>query len=120
VLSPKPQDNSFSDGIVKLYRKQNTASPGNMPKSELAYQFTLRYHRRTVGMSRFYKAMQYQQQIDEVIRCPLISSVSANDIAEIYPGGDKFIVRQVQYPEDAAVPVMDLALERLEGAHEAD
>lgn len=115
MLKKKPQDISFDSGIVHLYRKVNTATPGNMPSAELKYTVTLRFHRKTVGISRFYTAMQQNQKIDEVIRCPLVSSVSVNDIAELPPENTKYLVRQVQYPEDTALPVMDLALERLEG-----
>ena len=43
MLYQKPQDNSFQDGVVKLYRKENTAAPGDMPKEGLAYKATLRY-----------------------------------------------------------------------------
>lgn len=114
MLDQKPQDNSFQDGVVKLYRKENTAAPGDMPKEGLAYKVTLRYRRRTVGMQRNYLAKQNQEHIDEVIRCPLVPSVCSRDIAEL-PGGQRYLIRQVQYPENPAVPVMDLALERLEG-----
>lgn len=113
MLNRKPQDDSFQDGVVKLYRKENTARPGDMPREELVPKLTLRYRRRTVGIQRYYEAKQAQQEINEVIRCPLVSSVCARDIA-VLPDEKKYLIRQVQYPEDPAVPVMDLALERLE------
>ena len=115
MLNRKPQDNSFQDGIVKLYREENAAAPGDMPREELVHKLTLRYRRRTVGIKRFYEAKQAQQEISEVIRCPLVSAVSSRDVAEL--GGRRYLIRQVQYPEDSAVPVMDLALERLEGGN---
>ena len=120
MIKQKPQDNPYPDGIVKLYHEENQAKPGNMPKEGLRYRLTLRYRRKTVGMTRYYTALQQQQRIDEMIRCPLEPSVSVRDIAEVYPGGKRYIVRQVQYPENTTVPMMDLALERLEGSNEDD
>lgn len=116
MIKLKPQDNPYPDGIVKVYRKTNHANPGNMPQEDVECWLTLRYKRRTVGISRYYTALQQNQQIDEVLRCPLISKVSVRDIAEVFPGGKRYVIRQVQYPEGTAVPMMDLALERLDGS----
>lgn len=115
MIKQKPQDSAFTDGIVKIYRKRDAAKPGNMPVERPSYLLLLRYHRRTVGSKRFYDAFKYSQKIDEVIRCPLASVVSADDIAEL-PGGT-YVIRQVQYPEGAAFPMMDLALERTVSGH---
>lgn len=117
MLKTKIQDEAFSDGIVKLHRKENVTAAGDLPKAELVHQLTLRYRRRTVGIKRYYTALQNQQHIDEVIRCPLVSSVSVLDIAELQDGG-KYLIRQIQYPEGTAVAVMDLALEKLEAGYE--
>lgn len=114
MLKQKPQDISFDSGIVHFYRQQNTAAPGNMPKPTLTHLATLRYRRKTVGISRYYTAMQNSQKISEVIRCPLVPLVDVTDTAEIAATGVKYIVRQVQYPEGTTLPVMDIALERLE------
>lgn len=114
MLKQKPQDDAFPDGVVRLYRQENTALPGDMPREELVYKLTLRYRRRTVGIQRYYTALQNRERIDEMIRCPLVPSVSALDIAEL-PDRRKYLIRQIQFPEDSAAPVMDLALERLEG-----
>lgn len=116
MLKRKPQDNPYPDGIIKVYCKVNQSEPGNMPSEVEEHCLTLRYRRRTVGINRYYTAMQHQQQIDEVLRCPLVPNVSARDIAEVFPGGKRYVIRQVQYPEGTVVPEMDLALERLDGS----
>lgn len=111
MLKQKPQDEAFADGIVKILRPVDNAEPGDMPVEKLELILTLRYRRRTVGVTRHYTAMQNMQRVDEVIRCPAAREVLEDDIA-ILPEG-RYIVRQVQYPEGTAVKVMDIALERV-------
>lgn len=113
MLKKKPQDISFESGIVHFYREKNTAAPGDKPNNQPVYMLTLRYSRGTVGITRYYTAMQNSQKIDEVIRCPIDSRVRVGDIAEITMGGERYNVRQVQYPQDTAFAVMDISLERL-------
>lgn len=111
MLKQKPQDEAFADGIVKILRSVDNAEPGDMPVEKLELILTLRYRRRTVGVTRHYTALQNMQRVDEVIRCPAAREVLEDDIA-ILPEG-RYIVRQVQYPEGTAVKVMDIALERV-------
>lgn len=118
MLKQKLQDESFTDGLAKLYAIENTAAPGNMPTENVKFKIALRYRRRTVGMQRYYIAMQHNQRIDEVIRCPLVSSVSTKNIA-ILDGRGKYYIRQIQYPENSVIPVMDLALEKIGDNKEA-
>jgi hypothetical protein len=105
----KPQ--TFNDGLVKIYSVSNTAAAGEMPKEELTLKETLRFHDRTVGFSRFYAAKQASEKVDKLIRCPLVSSVSATDQAVI--GTEQYQITLVQYPEDVKPDSMDLTLERL-------
>lgn len=111
MLKQKPQDEAFADGVVKILRQVDTAEPGDMPVEKLKPVLTLRYRRRTVGVTRHYTALQNMQRVDEVIRCPAAREVLEDDIA-ILPEG-RYIVRQVQYPEGTAIRVMDIALERV-------
>jgi len=73
----------------------------------------LRYHERTVGMTRFWAAMQNQAKVDMVLRVPLIGTVSALDVA-IPIDGRQYIIKQIQHLEDTEPPTMDLSLERLD------
>lgn len=107
---------TFNDGIVKIYRVTDIAQPGGMPKEGLALKETLRFHRRTVGIKRYYTAMQANQQVDAVLRCPYRDTVSAQDVAVW--NGRQYRVELVQQPEDSVPPVMDLTLTRLEQDYE--
>ena len=94
---------TFNDGIVYIY---------DLTDNTLTLKRSLRYHERTVGLSRHYIAKQSQVKIAYVLRCPRLRDVSAQDIA-IPNDGKQYRIEQIQYPEDIDPPVMDLTLEEL-------
>lgn len=108
---------TFKDGIVNIYSVSNIAASGNMPKDGLTIKVSnLRYEERTVGMSRYWTALQDNARIEQLIRVPRINSVTVHDIAIL--NGQQYDIMQAQYPPDAEPPCMDLSLERLEVAYE--
>lgn len=107
----KQQQQTFNDGIVKIYEVTDISAPGDKPVDGLEHKLTLRYRRRTVGMSRYYTAMQANVQIDKLIRCQAHEDVSSQDVAII--GNTQYRIGQIQYPEDTVPPVMDLTLTKL-------
>jgi len=114
MLSRKYQ--SFEDGVVGIYKVDDISSPGDMPVDGLVLKQSLRYKERTVGLNRFYSAMQSNIKVDFVIRCPEVRGLSekATDIlVAILIDGQQYKVMQIQYIEDAQPPSMDLTLERL-------
>lgn len=109
---------TFNDGVVNIYSVGNIAPPGNMPKEGLTLKVgPLRYEERTVGMGRFWAAIQAQAKIDMVLRVPQRRTVSTQDIA-LPNDGEQYEIKQIQYPKDVEPPVMDLSLERLEADYE--
>ena len=112
----KAKFQSYSDGVVSIYKVENTALPGDMPIEGLVLQQTLRYKERTVGMSRFYQAMQNNIKVDYVIRCPEVRGLSDKDtdiLVAVLIDGQQYRVVQIQYLEDAAPASMDLSLEKV-------
>ena len=110
------QTQTFNDGVCKIYKVENTALPGDMPIDGLVLKQTLRYKERTVGMGRYYAAMQNNIKVDFVIRCPEVRGLSekATDIlVAILIDGYQYEVKQIQYIEDAVPKSMDMTLERL-------
>ena len=103
------KNQSFNDGNAKIYSVENTAAPGGMPNEGLVLKATLRYHERTVGVTRHYAAMQNESKIAAVIRCPQIRTIEAGHIA-ILKDGNQYRIDWIQYPEDIDPPVMDLTL----------
>ena len=114
MLQAKRQ--SFNDGSVKIYKVENTALPGDMPVDGLVLKQTLRYHERTVGMGRYYAALQNNIKVDFVIRCPEVRGLSDKDtdiLVATLNGGSQYEIKQIQYPEDVEPPSMDLTLEKV-------
>ena len=107
---------SYPDGVVILYKVDNIGAAGDMPIEGLVLKQSLRYKERTVGMGRYYAAMQNNIKVDYVIRCPEVRGLSekATDIlVAILIDGQQYEVKQIQYIEDAQPPSMDMTLERL-------
>lgn len=114
----KIQNQTFNDGIANIYSVGNIAPPGGMPKDGLTIKAEgIRYKERTVGMSRYWAAMQTQARIDLVLRMPQLRSVSLHDVVTPIDG-EQYRIVQIQYPEDVEPPVMDLSLQRLEVAYD--
>ena len=112
----KTKFQSFPDGLVSIYKVTDVALPGDLPKEGLVLKQSLRYKERTVGMSRYFAAMQNNIKVDFVIRCPEVRGLSekATDILVAIPiDGYQYKVIQIQYIEDAQPPSMDISLERL-------
>ena len=106
------QTQTFNDGVVKIYKVENTALPGDMPKEGLILQNSLRYHERTVGITRKYAALQSNKEVNFVIRCPEVRTVETDYIA-VLVDEKQYRISWIQYPEDIDPPVMDMTLERL-------
>lgn len=118
-MKPKTLTQTFNDGIVNIYCVENIAEPGNMPKDGLVLKIeNLRYTERTVGMSRYWTALQNQAQIEQMIRVPRINSVSVHDVAIL--NGHQYDIVQVQYIQDTVPACMDLSLQRLEVEYEVN
>jgi len=100
---------SFNDGVVNIYDAEDTAVPGKKPVITLTLKETLRYHERTVGITRRTAAMQDNAEIKYVLRCPRRRNVSAQDVA-IPNDGQQYRIRTGQYPEDVEPPCMDIEL----------
>ena len=112
---------SFNDGLVSIYKVDNIGAAGDMPKEGLILQLILRYHERTVGMGRYYAAMQNDIKVDFVIRCPEVRGLLGKNtdiLVAILVDGNQYKIMQIQYPEDAEPPVMDLTLEGLGEAYD--
>ena len=110
------QTQTFNDGVVSIYKVADLALPGDLPVEGLVLQQTLRYKERTVGLNRFYQAMQNIIQVDSVIRCPEVRGLSGKNtdiLVAVLIDGQQYKVIQIQYIEDAQPPSMDLTLERL-------
>ena len=111
----KTKFESFNDGVVSIYKVTDLAQPGDLPVEGLILKQTLRYHERTVGLTRYYAALHEDIKVDFVIRCPEVRGLSekaADILVAILIDGYQYTVKQIQYIEDSIPPAMDLSLER--------
>lgn len=94
---------TFSDGVLKVYSVANTALPGAMPVEGMTLKGEHCYRRENVGVTRYYQALQADQQISEVLAIPDWHDIKATDIV-IKDGNtaEQFTVSFVQtaYDED--------------------
>lgn len=87
---------------------------GGKPVELLEFIGRLRYRERTVGMRRYWEAMQSNAKIERVIRCP--RHEMAQDGRIVLLGDVQYQVRQVQRPEEHPKE-MDLTLERVKSSY---
>jgi len=102
--------------VVSIYKVGDVALPGDMPIDGLVLKQSLRYKERTVGLNRFYQAMQNNIKVDFVIRCPEVRGLSEKPtdiLVAVLIDGQQYQVMQIQYIEDAQPASMDITLERL-------
>lgn len=111
----KPQ--AYADGVVIIYTVLNSAPAGSKPVDILTPKASLRYAERTVGISRYYAALQANVKINRLIRCPLLRDVSTQDAA-IPNDGKRYRIEQIQYPDDIMPPVMDMTLVEVSQVYE--
>lgn len=103
----------LDSGLLTILAKENTAAPGMMPGYGYVKRSEHFYEERTVGVARFYTALQANQRIDIVARIWQDRGVETAHLGEI--GGRRYRIRQVQHTKDGdGLPVTDLALERMD------
>lgn len=106
---------TFDDGILKIYRMENTAKKGEMPQKDLFLRSEHYFGFDVLGYGRYYAALQAQQNINAVVHIPEWhgTEISPLDIAELEDSG-KYIIRLVQQMQDEnGLHITKLTLERM-------
>ena len=99
----------YNDGLVTVYSVTDSAAPGYEPKPRLAKKLALRYEERSLGIRRYYEAMQNQISVERVVRCPRVAGVTNQDVAQT-EDGTYYRIDLVQAVTDVYPPSMDLTL----------
>ena len=108
---------TLDGGSLVIKALHNTAEAGLMPKAEETLVARYYYGERTVGSTRFYNALQADEQVDMLVRIPRDYSAKTGDrvyltpfshVAPEYP----FLIVQIQQvdDEDSGLPATDLSL----------
>lgn len=104
---------TFDDGILTIYTVTNTAQPGQMPVEGLEEKEKYYYGFDTLGINRYYTALQAQQQIEAVVNVPGWGDIAATDICAL-DNGDQFrIVMRQATSDDNGLRITKLSLERI-------
>lgn len=106
----------FNGGVVEIYCIINGAEAGDMPAEKPVLRHRLRFGWKTVGINRYYSAMQNMVKISRAIIAPLMADVSTQDIAVI--NGQQYRIEQKQELNDYRPPSMLLALSDIEEVYE--
>ena len=104
----------FNDGVLKIYKDNNIADPGDRPKEELELKYTnsIPYEERTIGINRFYSGKQNQTIIEQLLRIPRVNGINRNDIV-IPNDGQQYRIEQIQSINDLSPKSLDLSLEKV-------
>jgi len=104
---------TFDDGILKIYRTENTAEPGEMPKEGLTLLSEHFFGFDILGYSRYYTALQANQSISAVVNIPEWHDIHVLDIAEL-EDGRRYRIRLAQPMKDEnGLNITKLTLERV-------
>ena len=113
---------TFDDGIVGVYELIKIKVPGKTPTDGLSLKERFYYAYETLGINRYYTALQANQQIEAVISVPGWNTIKANTHIVIFADEDGIIdSNSEQYRIVMVQPTMDeyglritrLSLERI-------
>lgn len=104
---------SYNDGVVTIYSVADVAQPGYQPQIELTEKIKLRYEERSMGLQRYYQAMQNQVQIERVLRVQRTNKITSQDVA-ITEDNTKYKIYMVQAVSDVYPPSVDITLSKFE------
>ncbi len=103
---------TFDDGIIKIYTVGNIAEPGAKPVKGLVFSESFYFGYDTLGINRYYTALQAHQQIEAVVNIPGFNQIPVEAVAEI--DDKQFTVQMVQQMTDEdGLRITRLSLERL-------
>lgn len=103
---------TYGDGIVTIYRLEDTAKPGYFPKPEPVEEARLRYEERRLGLTRYYAAKQVNVDVERVLRVPRVGNVAVQDIA-VTEDGQEYRIDLIQTVDGVFPPSLDLTLAKV-------
>ena len=90
---------TFDDGILTVYRPQNTAGPGDQPQPGYIFKGRYYYGFASLGVTRYYAAMQAVQDVSAVVAVPGWNDIVTNDVI-VLDDGRKYGAEMVQPETD--------------------
>ena len=103
---------TFDDGILTIYEVNNTAEPGNKPQIGLVKKSQHYFGLETVGINRYYTALQAKQQIETLVHIWQDRQIHSQDIC-VLEDGEQYKIVMVQHTDIDGLRVTKLSLERI-------
>lgn len=104
---------TFDDGILIIYRNENTAANGEMPvhtevkKGEYFFGFDY------LGFNRYFEALKAQVQLDHVVNVPEWIDIRNTDSVQL-EDGIMYRPAQIQRTYDDGLKITKISLERIQ------
>lgn len=90
----------YDSGTLVLQRGVNTAPPGDAPVMELSTVWGSYYEARTVGVQRYYTAMEHAARADAVVRVPRYYGIA--------PDTDRIVLTPVDHEDTGVYKVLQV------------
>ena len=72
---------TYDDGMLKIYTVSNEAEPGCMPVEKLVLKQEYYYHTEQIGVTRYFSALEADQQVQAVVDVPGWEDIKTTDYA---------------------------------------
>ncbi len=105
---------TFDDGILEIYRMENAAPPGAMPKETPVLQDRHYFGYDTLGFQRYYTALQAKQQAEAVVNVPLWQDIRVTDLVKLDDGRGFRVLLAQKTKDENGLQITKLTLERWE------
>ncbi len=103
---------TYNDGVVSIYRLEDTAEPGYMPRPRPRASAVLHYEEQRLGLTRYYAARQNNVDVERVLRVPRGAPVAAQDIA-VTEDGQEYRIDLIQTVDGVFPPSLDVTLAKV-------
>lgn len=105
---------TFDDGIVTIYELTEKREPGKKPKVEASRIEAFCFGYDTLGINRYYTALQANQQIEAVVNIPGWNTIDSSKHIAAMEDGRQYRIQMVQTMLDEdGLRITKLSLERL-------
>lgn len=105
---------TFDDGTIKIYTITNTASAGAKPAPALGTYQSHCFSYDTLGVNRYYTALQAGQQIEHVVSIPDWWDIPPNTHIAMMEDSKQFRILMAQRTtDDDGLQITRLSLERV-------
>lgn len=104
---------TFDDGILTIYGVENIGNPGFKPVAGLTKKESYYFGYDTLGITRYYTALQAKQQIEAVVNVPGWNDIKTLDICILENGKQYKIVMVQPAFDEQGLKITKLSLERI-------